>query len=105
MATVTSFTLALQAYNQPASGNTNTWYIRNVKLELGSIATTWCPNKEDAQYETFVSTTEYDTSGYRNNGTKVGNIEIDSDTPRYSSCAVFNGDCANYIKSISPLNF
>lgn len=87
------------------SSNGVIYKFRKVKIEKGEKATAWCPNKADAQYGIFTSAIECDTSGYRNNGTKVGTIEIDSDTPRYSSCSVFNGDCANYIKSTSPLNF
>lgn len=87
------------------SSNGAIYKFRKVKIEKGEKATAWCPNKADAQYETFVPTIEHDTSGYRNNGTKVGTIKIDSDTPRYSTCSVFDGNCANYIKSTTPLNF
>jgi hypothetical protein len=35
---------------------------------------------------------EYDVSGYRNNGTKVGSITYDADTPRYGTSTVFSGN-------------
>lgn len=45
--TVNSFSAAIQLYNKPASGNSNTWYIKNVKLEIGNKATDWSPAPED----------------------------------------------------------
>ena len=41
---ITSLTIALQAYNQPASGNNNTWYIKNFKIEVGNADTGYSIN-------------------------------------------------------------
>ncbi len=60
-------------------------YIRNVKLERGSIATPWCPNSADME-ESFI---EYDCSGFCNNGTRIGTFEWSSNTPKYSVSTYF----------------
>ena len=60
-------------------------YIRNVKLEKGPVATPWCPNSSDnlADEMGLNSIIEYDTSGYCNNGEKIGTLTYTSDTPKY----------------------
>lgn len=65
--------------------------VKNVKLEEGSIATPWCPNSSDALATTMGlnDNIEYDTSGYGNNGTKVGTT-YSSDTPKYNVSTVFD---------------
>lgn len=72
--------------------------ITNFKLEKGSIVTPWCPNILDSLYTTMGlnSTTEYDCSGFCNNGTK-NNITYTSDTPKYAVGSIFNGS-NSYIK-------
>lgn len=59
--------------------------IKNIKLEKGSIATPWCPNSSDALATTMGlnGTTEYDCSGFCNNGTRTGTFSWTSDTPKY----------------------
>ena len=66
------------------NGN-GTFYMRHPKLEEGSIATPWCPNTSDALATAMDlnSTTEYDCSGYCNNGTRTGTFTWTSDTPKY----------------------
>lgn len=87
MTEVTNFTLALQAYNQPATNNSNTWYIKNVKLELGDKATAFILHKEDVGYNAMKFDQEFDASGFNNNGAKVGGILTSiADTSRYSTC-------------------
>lgn len=63
-----------------------TFYVKNLKYELGSIATPWCPNFSDILATTMGlnDTIEYDCSGYGNNGTRIGTFNWTSDTPRYS---------------------
>lgn len=39
----------------------------------------------------FSSTIIYDTSGYDNNGTIVGSLNVDNNTPKYKISTVFNG--------------
>ena len=74
--------------------------IKNIKLEEGSIATPWCPNSSDTLATTIGlnGTTEYDISGFCNNGTRVGTFEWSSDTPKYSVSTVFNASHPDYIK-------
>ena len=73
--------------------------VKNVKLEEGPIATPWCPNSSDALATTMGlnSTTEYDCSGFGNNGTKwaydtAGTIDYMSDTPKYQVSTYINSD-------------
>ena len=69
-------------------------YIRNVKLEKGSIATPWCPNSADELATTMGlnGTTEYDCSGYCNNGNKMTDtMTYTSDTAKYQVSTHFNG--------------
>ena len=97
------------------SGDVNSWFlqiynrtdnvvvnIRRIKLETGSIATQWCPNSSDTLATTMGlnSTTEYDCSGFCNNGTRIGSLSWTSDTPKYEVSTEFNGtnatiDCGN----------
>lgn len=68
-------------------------YLKHPKLEKGSIATPWCPNSSDALATAMGlnGTTEYDTSGYCNNGTRTGTFSWTSDTPKYAVSTKFNG--------------
>ena len=67
---------------QSSPENGETWYIKWVKIEKGSIATPWCPNSFDALYMTMNlnSNIEYDGSGFQNNGIRNGNFTWDTDT-------------------------
>lgn len=62
-------------------------YVKNVKIEQGSVATPWCPNSADTLYDVmgYNNNIEYDCSGYRRNGTKSGTITWDIDSPRYAT--------------------
>lgn len=68
--------------------------IKNIKLEKGSIATPWCPNKNDTLYTSlgYNDGIEYDTSGFGNNGTRVGDFSWSTDTPRYLVSTEFSGN-------------
>ena len=74
-------------YFQSMDSSTGVSYIfRNLKLEEGSIATPWCPNSSDTLATTMGlnGTTEYDCSGFCNNGTRTGTFSWTSDTPKYN---------------------
>ena len=61
-------------------------YITQIKVELGDKATAYCPGVGDSHYIPmgYDSTTEYDVSGYGNNGMKNETITYLTDTPRYN---------------------
>ena len=54
------------------------------KLEIGDKMTPWCPNIADTNNMGLNSTTEYDCSGFCNNGTRTGTFTWTSDTPKYA---------------------
>ena len=64
-----------------------------IKMEKGSKSTPWIPYPTDAAYTAlgFDTTVDYDVSGYNYHGEKLGTFAYNSDSPRYSSCTVFNG--------------
>ena len=64
-------------------GNGGDLYITNLKLEEGSIETSYTNDNN--------STIIYDCSGYRNNGTIVGSLSAAAGSPRYQVCTHFNG--------------
>ena len=99
MTSITNLTFALQATNYPAADNNATWYIKNCKLEIADEITPWCPNIIDELYSQLDmdENIEYDTSGYGNNGTKIGTLDYESSSPRYNVSSYFNGTDA-YIK-------
>lgn len=70
-----------------------TVYITQIKLEKGEIATPYCPSSSEALYTTLGlnGTTEYDCSGYCNNGMRTGTFTWTSDTPKYSVSTAFSG--------------
>lgn len=78
--------------------DTTAW-IRHIKFEIGDHATPWCPNSADSEYATlgYNDTVEYDVSGFKNNGTKYGDLDWSSDTPRYNACYEFDGT-GDYIR-------
>lgn len=77
------------------NASVNDWVeIKNIKVEVGSVATPWCPCSADTEYSKlgFNSATEIDCSGYRYNGTKTGTINPTNDTIKYSSCYEFGNN-------------
>jgi hypothetical protein len=84
----------LNIYNSvPNVSGTMSLTIGHWKLEEGEKATPWCPASTDAEYTTlgYNSTAEIDTSGYRHNGTRSGDISLTADSIKYSTCTLFNG--------------
>jgi hypothetical protein len=63
------------------------------KLEIADEATPWCPNEADELYSQLDmdENIEYDTSGYRNNGIKIGTLNYESNSPRYNCSSYLNG--------------
>ena len=68
-----------------------TYWFAEPKVEIGEIATSWAPSSTDTLTTTMSlnSTTEYDCSGFCNNGKYYaydanGSITYTSDTPKYS---------------------
>ena len=92
---------AIGCYSTPL-GNRLGCAIWNVKLEKGSTPTPWCPNSSDMLATTMGlnSITEYDCSGFCNNGARTGTFTWTSDTPKYAVSQYFNG--SSYIES-TPL--
>ena len=74
-------------------------YFTDVKIELGTKATTYMPYSSDIAYTSmgYNSNTEYDVSGYLHNGTRNGTFNWSSDTPRYSVSTLFTNANSNYI--------
>ena len=66
-----------------------TFYITNIKLEIGQQATPWCPNSSDALYSIlgYDTTIVEDSSGYGHNG-KINDttLKFVQDSARYASC-------------------
>ncbi len=60
--------------------------VKNVKIELGSVATPWSPNPADLDIDSSII---YDSSGYGNDGILNSNLLIDTDTPRYFASSYF----------------
>ena len=84
-----------------ADGSQNIGFeIINIKLEKGAKRTPWCPNSSDTLATTMGlnSTTEYDCSGYCNNGIKIGSLTYESNTPKYNVSTHFNGTASTYIQ-------
>lgn len=79
-------------------GSDNFYKISNVKLELGSIATPWCPHVEDENNMGINGITEYDCSGYCNNGTWHGTHSNTSDTPKYAVSTTATGSGTTYLE-------
>lgn len=73
-------------------------YIKNIKIEENSVATPWTPNQSDSLYAKLGlnDAIEYDISGYGHNGTKVGTISYDTDSPKYWT-STYLASGANYI--------
>ena len=91
------FVIVYTSNNAGIQGSTTVTGTANVdwiKIEEGSVSTPYLPNLTDAAYNRlgFNSTTVFDTSGYFNNGTFSSNKPtLALDSPRYSSCMLFNG--------------
>lgn len=80
------------------SGTAAILKVSNLKLEKGSIDTGYSP----AATESFSSIGD-DCSGYCHHGTPGGIIVLDTDSPRYQTCTVFDGSTNGIILPIKGL--
>ena len=69
----------------------STVHWKNVKMELGEVATPWIPNSSDTVYSKmgYNLLKIYDTSGYGNNSTLNSTPEYSNITPRYFMSTYF----------------
>ncbi len=78
------------------------------KIEIGNKVTSWCPNSSD-ELATSIGlngTTEYDISGFCNNGTRTGTFSWTSDTPKYEvSTSMVQGLNFIQLPVINPTGF
>lgn len=86
----------MQWYIYGHAGGIGKIYIRRPKLEKGEISTPWTPNPADPEYTALGLNdgTIYDCSGYQYNGINNNVIyknEYIIKSPKYNSCACFNG--------------
>ena len=108
--------LRTNSYSNGTDNVTIKWW--NMKVEEGDTFTGWSPNSssELGELMNLNSTIEYDTSGYGNNGTRIGTFSWTSDCPKYlvstymsksalitHPCPVFGGTnqewtCAMWVK-------
>lgn len=96
-------TFTVTSTNASGSGATNSWlrlynsvsYVAGTmnmsvgkwKIEKGSVATPYSTASIDDNSNNII----YDCSGYGNNGTITGTLNISSDTPRYFASTNFDG--------------
>lgn len=97
-------------YYSASSAGSAEYYGKNFKMEFGEKITPWCPNSSDVLATTIGlnSTTEYDCSGFCNNGTRTGTFSWTSDTPKYSVSTYFNGSSyivTDYYSTLGTDNF
>ena len=91
-------------FNTAKTGNSVTLQLCGVKLEKGDKVTSWCPKNTDdlADVIGLNDTTEYDTSGFGNNGTRIGTLEWNGNSPKYSVCTKFTTTNNSRIEGIIP---
>lgn len=86
-----------------SNGGDYEYYMKNLKLELGNIATPWTPALEDNPpfYDNIIP----DISGYQNNGEVTDSTcpTWSNDSPKYLGSYEFNGK-NQYISGLSPIS-
>lgn len=88
--------------NVSGASKTATYSYKNIKVELGQKATPWCPHEADELYNQLGinNNIQYDTSGYKNNGVKIGTFTYNSDTPKYNTSTYAQGSTSTYLEGI-----
>lgn len=89
--TINRFCIMIGSIN---STQANDVYVTNIKIEKGSQATSWCLHTSELGIDI---TKIEDSSGYNHNGTITGNIQITSDSSRYSNCIYIPSGNTDYI--------
>lgn len=85
-------------------GQDSILYVKNIKLEEGSIDTPWIPNEADSEYlESLLDTSIVnDTSGFGTYGIVNGNLSYDADSPVYRASIKSEAN-GNYIQGAKTL--
>lgn len=92
--TTSSTAIGLIAYAGIAGATANhTAIYKNIKIEKGTVATPYIPRSNETLYTTMGlnGTTEYDCSGFCNNGIRAGTFDWTSNTAKYAVSTKFNG--------------
>ena len=68
-------------------------YIKNIKIEEGTISTPYVPNENSNFYNGlgYNNTIIYDSSGYNNNGIVINSLITNNNTIKYDFSTQFNG--------------
>lgn len=74
-----------QVLTEAYTGTVQVW-MKNCKIEEGSVATPWCPVSDELGKDL---TKIVDSSGYGNNGTVVGSLTFNSQSKKYNSSTYF----------------
>lgn len=90
---INSLTFAIQLFNRPSSNNLNTWYIKNVKLELDQATSYTINPNESGGFNTI-----FDVSGYENHGEYIGSVFTKPNTARYTCSTHFESGQYGIIK-------
>ena len=86
------------------SGISGIYYFKNFKLEKSAIPTPWSPAPSDDCLSPNQSTSIYDSSGFNNNSSITGTININSISPKYNTFSSMNNtSSANHIESIKDI--
>lgn len=75
---------------------TGTMFIKDIKMERGSIATGWSPSPSDLP--TSLRNIIYDCSGYHNDGI-LNSVDFESSSPKYEACSVLTASKYSYVKT------
>lgn len=89
-----NYSKAMRWYCYGHTGGAGTFYLRHLKLEEDSVATTWCP--ADSEFNIDRNIIE-DSSGYGKNGTVIGTLSSIANAAKYSVATYSVTGANNYI--------